>query len=499
MSLFFKARAVSLIVFLCVTMVRADMVVTPWIPIFKGVDRAVATNFPTTTFVNNGVFYTDSALQVAHCVRVDLTDPDVQLFPTPRAANYVANSSETYSISVSNFIKKYGVQVASAANFYNTSQGTDPNLEGLPAQVFGLSISTGAVVSASDFGPDSNNRWASMLFTTNKTAFMVLNNSPPGTNTAGIYSAFSGYYAVLTNGVIIGGAALTPTYPDPTFHQLQPRTLFGLSADRRYFYMLIIDGRQPGYSDGANDDHMGIWLLQFGASDGIAMDGGGSTAMYMADCSGNPQPMGHSSYVGGPQRRERITGSQLGIYALPLPAFVNDIVSIPGSVTATLTWTTISNATTQLEYGLTPSLGAFSPLDSTLSTNHSVALSGLNSGTRYYYRVLSVYGGVEYSSSCATFSFTTTNYAGGTLLPLSANWRYTTNNLDGANWQAASYDDSGWSNGPACLWADNRNGASLINYTNLVPNFSSGTRMPLEGAYPFATYYFRTAFVYSNT
>src|SRR5688572_17080226 len=85
------------------------MVVTPWKPIFKGIDRAVGTNFPDTAFPRR---------QVANCVRVDLLDPDVQLFHTPRASNYIAESRETYSHSVSNFLQRYGLQVASTANFY---------------------------------------------------------------------------------------------------------------------------------------------------------------------------------------------------------------------------------------------------------------------------------------------------------------------------------------------------------------------------------------------
>src|SRR6185436_14665245 len=62
---------------------RANMVVSSWTPIFKGIDRAVGTNFPPTTISSGGVTFTDNTLQVVNCVRVDLTDPDVQLFTTP--------------------------------------------------------------------------------------------------------------------------------------------------------------------------------------------------------------------------------------------------------------------------------------------------------------------------------------------------------------------------------------------------------------------------------
>jgi exopolysaccharide biosynthesis protein len=477
---------------------HAAMSRTPWTPLFKGIEHAVGTNFGATIFTNNGVVYTNSRQQSVHCLRVDLSDPDVQLFPTPPATNLVIGSVETKTISISNFVKRYGVQVATVANFYNSVQGSDPSLEDLNCQVFGLSICTGKVVSIPDTGPDSNNRYASLLFTTNKEVSLIISNTPPGTNTDGIYTAVTGYYPVLTNNVILNSVLLNTIYPDPTVHNSQPRTVFGLSDDRRYFYMMIIDGRQPGYSDGANDEEMGLWLLQFGASDGVSMDGGGSAAMYYADCVGNPRPLGHSSYI--PLRgRERITGSQLGVFALPLPMFIEDVAASPGTSSTTITWTTESNATSQVEYGLTPGFGSFTPLDPTLVTNHSVTLSGLAVGTRYYYRVLSRVGETQYASTCGQFSFVTTNFGGGLAFTLNSAWKYQTNNLDGVNWQAPGYDDGGWSNGVGALWADTR--VNIPNSTNTIPNFASGTRMrPLPGQaqYPMTTYYFRKTFVFSN-
>src|SRR3989442_15358421 len=64
--------------FASITVSHATLVVGSWTPIFKGVDHAVGTNF--------------SPLQVVQCVRVDLTDPGVQLFATPRASGYFAES-----------------------------------------------------------------------------------------------------------------------------------------------------------------------------------------------------------------------------------------------------------------------------------------------------------------------------------------------------------------------------------------------------------------------
>jgi len=59
---------------------HATMLVGSWTPLFKGIDHAVGTNYPDSAI---------PVLQVVHCLRIDLTDPDVQLFTTPQAHGYV--------------------------------------------------------------------------------------------------------------------------------------------------------------------------------------------------------------------------------------------------------------------------------------------------------------------------------------------------------------------------------------------------------------------------
>src|SRR5438105_2114213 len=101
----------------------ADTTVSPWTPLYKGIDQAVGTNCPPTTVINNGVAFTDSTLQVAHCLRIDLTDPDVRLFTTPRASSWAAESRETLSLTINSFVRNYKVQVAADANFYYVFPG----------------------------------------------------------------------------------------------------------------------------------------------------------------------------------------------------------------------------------------------------------------------------------------------------------------------------------------------------------------------------------------
>jgi exopolysaccharide biosynthesis protein len=468
---------------------QASPVFGPWTPIFKGIDHVVGTNNPNIA----GNF--PNEWQVVHCVRVDLTDPDIQLFTTPRASSYAAESRETLTQTVPGILQQYKLQVVSDANFYSANPGgSDPSSAGLSCEVYGLQISKGIVVSAessADYSGDP--RAASLLFTTNKQPMFVFKNLPPGTNTTGIYTAITGYYPIVSNGVNIGAASISG-YPDSFIHQTQPRTAFGVSRDGRYLYLLTIDGRQSGYSDGALDSETAYWMLQCGAWNAINMDGGGSTSLYMADSTGSPVALNHSSYLAA-YGRERYIGSQFGVYAKPVAAFINDVSANPDDTAATITWTTTDPATSQVQYGLTSNLGSATALQSALVTNHTALLSGLIPGSGYYFKILSTVGSTQFASS--NFFLVTTNYLlTNAVFDLTNTWTYTTANLDGVKWTTPTYNDSAWNgSGLGALWVDNRG-----------PNFMGDipipllTEMPLDPntGYPYHTYYLRTHFTYTN-
>lgn len=59
------------------------------------------------------------------------------------------------------------------------------------------------------------------------------------------------------------------------------------------------------------------------------------------------------------------------------------------AASATVSWTTNEPADSQVEYGLTAAFGSATTRDATLSTSHLQTLTGLSSGTTYYFRVRS--------------------------------------------------------------------------------------------------------------
>jgi hypothetical protein len=70
------------------------------------------------------------------------------------------------------------------------------------------------------------------------------------------------------------------------------------------------------------------------------------------------------------------------------PVITNVVVTVNSTTSVTITWTTNEPATSVVDYGETTAYGSTSS-DTTLTTEHSVTLTGLSEGTTYHYTVSS--------------------------------------------------------------------------------------------------------------
>src|SRR5438045_4088221 len=86
------------------TVAQATITVGGWTPIYKGIE-----------FATGQADATEPHLQQVRALRVDLLDPDVRLFTTPRLTNAPAGY-DTAGQNTSLFLKTYGLQVAINAN-----------------------------------------------------------------------------------------------------------------------------------------------------------------------------------------------------------------------------------------------------------------------------------------------------------------------------------------------------------------------------------------------
>lgn len=442
---------------------QATQTISDWTPLFKGIEHATMKQVP-----GDG----DSAYLYISVLKVDLLDPDVQLLSTPPITNYFQGSRETGANSVSGFLQDNKVQVAINANFYNPNEVT---AIGTPMNVLGLHISQGRVV-----GPAQQFDYrSSFYFTTNKEAFFYPTNWP-AKSTNGIYTAVTGLYPLIYEGIVVANNATSPV------NGREPRTAIGTSKDKRYLYMMTVDGRQgPNqgmqWSEGTEDEETAYWIQYFGAYNAVNMDGGGSTTMAMSDCLGNSVRLNSPSYLFTPRARERYIGSHLGVTAKPLPnALAPVTVEVEGG-TAIVRWTSPKPATTQVFYGTTTNYSFSTSLDPTLTLQHEVALEGLAPGSSQYLKIVSTAADEVYTAeSCFLVTLKLEP-----VFDFPQVWRYHTNSLNGVPWTEKNYNDSAWQGkGPGLLYFDSN--PNIAPKGTLLPSFTA-SRVPI-------TYYFRTHF-----
>jgi uncharacterized protein YigE (DUF2233 family) len=119
-----------------------------------------------------------------------------------------------------------------------------------------------------------------------------------------VHSAISG------NRMIVLKAEIAPDLEDPN---REPRTAVGINRNGRYVYLVVVDGRQPFYSEGATFTELAQLLIDQGAFMAMSLDGGGSSTMVIEGDDGRPvvlnSPIHH--YIPG---TERPVGTHLGIY-----------------------------------------------------------------------------------------------------------------------------------------------------------------------------------------
>lgn len=268
---------------------------------------------PQPTAVQNqalfaGVSYTrtitrDPRPMIVHRVTVDLQAAGLGFVVTPGDAGAAYRARTT-----SEFLTEFGVQVAINGDFFDIERGDHPNPDdgeialnaGDLVMARGFAASMGEIVTQGYVPPA---RYRTLyLSADNRAAF--------DTPTGAIYNAISGH-VLLQDGAYVqvwrnGANMLAP----------QPRTAVGLDAAGGTLYLVVVDGRQPNYSDGMRMEELAELLRAAGAHNAINLDGGGSAALVIAHPDGTPNVLNspiHSRIPGN----ERPAANHLGIFALP--------------------------------------------------------------------------------------------------------------------------------------------------------------------------------------
>ena len=119
-----------------------------------------------------------------------------------------------------------------------------------------------------------------------------------------IFNAVSGDRVVVQAGVKVKNLAdQTPS----------PRTAIGVNKTGRWLILMVVDGRQAGYSEGVTFPELADLLLSYGAYSGVNMDGGGSSTMVIKGADGKARIL-NSPIDQNVPGKERAVANHLGLY-----------------------------------------------------------------------------------------------------------------------------------------------------------------------------------------
>ena len=239
---------------------------------------------------------------VIDVVQIDLTAPGVTLFVSPPEPR---DGYDLPARTVSQFVADFGLQVGINAHYFQPWRTTGPwdyyPHPGDPVSVNGLAMSDG--VAYGEARPD----YPEIQFSRD-------NRVSVGTPLDAPYNVVAGNSHLVT-----GGRITVNVIGDDYLGEPQPRSAVGVDATGTLLTLMVVDGRQPGYSEGVTAPELAALLLQFGVAEGLNLDGGGSATLVVQGPDGTPRVL-NSPIDQRLPGRERPVAASLGVRALPLDA-----------------------------------------------------------------------------------------------------------------------------------------------------------------------------------
>ena len=235
---------------------------------------------------------------VAHIVTVDLRVKGVDVFVTPPDRRGRQADSPLDARTTSQFAREAGVQVAINGDGFtpwwsNTPWDYYPRV-GEPVTPHGLSASRRV-----EYGEFVRNGPTLFINEKKEASFGV----PIGK----IYTAISGMSWLVQD---------KQPVPDLNDTRTAPRTAIGLDGPGNRLILIVVDGRQPFYSEGVTVQEMADLMIFYGGDNAINLDGGGSSTMVIQDpITGEYQVI--NSPINFLWGRERPVANHFGVFASP--------------------------------------------------------------------------------------------------------------------------------------------------------------------------------------
>jgi hypothetical protein len=226
-------------------------------------------------------------------LKIELAAPALQIIVKGGAEDTAGGTDRTLSAKVSSFVKANGLTAGINAAPFDISSSK----EGQAIKNVGIVISGGKQIS-----PPSP-RYDALVFYKDGKAAIV--NQAEIKSIENIENAIGGFHHILVNGA--------PTERTLTRENREPRSAAGISADGKFLYLVVIDGRRAD-SAGGTEKETALLLLALGSWNGLNFDGGGSSALALRGADGKVRVV-NTPVHGGILGMERAVAGCLGILA----------------------------------------------------------------------------------------------------------------------------------------------------------------------------------------
>ncbi|WP_372392646.1 phosphodiester glycosidase family protein [Xanthomonas sp. NCPPB 3582] len=238
-----------------------------------------------------------------HIARIDLSTPGLQLVGTPGQRS---GGGEFLATPTTAFVRDGGLVLAINADYFLPFDGghlfdqafVPAAGQGVTAE--GLAIANGHLDSAAATTDARVN--AAFCVSTRNIARIVRGSCAHDTR----LGVGAGPLLLLDGQRQPREASRAAYYDGP-----EPRSALALDRSGKTLWMVVADGRQPGYSAGITMDALTAVLEQLGAAAAINLDGGGSSTL-AARVDGRVRALNRPIHTGIPGR-ERPVANQLGV------------------------------------------------------------------------------------------------------------------------------------------------------------------------------------------
>lgn len=234
---------------------------------------------------------------IAHIIKIDTKVKGISFLVTPPDSN---GDKPLNARTTSQFLDEFDLQIAVNGDGFDPWWSRSPvdyyPHVGDPIVPLGFTVSNGEVYW---HGENPGDIGIEPTLYINRRNVLGFNNRP-----GNIHNAISGDRMLLEKGEIVA---------DLDDEELDPRTALGMNRNGRYLYIVVVDGRQPFYSQGATFQELAELLKDQGAFIAMSLDGGGSSALVIEGEDGSPELLNSpiDNYIPG---RERPVGNHLGVY-----------------------------------------------------------------------------------------------------------------------------------------------------------------------------------------